>query len=100
MQNLFFSSLPLHTVLFTTSQGCRRVSGGQVPRTGPHQHSCGLAGGRLTVQTHRSIPISLPLPCLSGQDGNTDREKHLRGGEKPICFGFPVPPLLGLTHAV
>lgn len=36
--------------------------------------------------------LSPPFPCLSGQAGKTDSEKHLRGGEEPICSAFPVPP--------
>ena len=100
MQNPFCSSLAPYIVLFGTLQECRRVRGGRVCRTGPHQHPRALAGGHLTAPTPLSIPISLPLPSLSGQDGKTDREKHLRGGEKPICFGFPVAPSLGSAQAV
>lgn len=56
--------------------------------------------GTPTATICLSIPVSLPLPCVSGQDRKTDREKHLRGGEKPICFGFPVAPSLGSAQAV
>lgn len=93
MQDPFFSRL-------CCLGPCRRVCGGCVPRTGPHWCPCALTRGHPTAPTRFSICISFPLPCLTGGDRKTDREKHLRGGEKPICFGFPVTPSLGSAQVV